>query len=493
MKRSRGRITAQLDDHDKSPLSDLIPLINQRINPPTPLTDSDLFIRAMYIVSDETNSYGGRFPSDEHPHLAELLINSPVLVGHRRDLLPIGRTFHAACLEQDGRRWIKSYFYWLKSAEGAETLRDNIDGGIYKECSIGFIYGLPECSICGKDIRLCQHEPLQEYAVNGEAHPCHFNYRQIERVLETSLVYRGAIPDTSITRDLAITKSTGLPEPVMLASLSDLPPADRYLVTPRYEGIDLRLTQTEHGWRTSRLNGESIALALDGISHHLPNPSNRFARLVGFRGKERCSLQQLERYLSDSSGPVSRVMAFLYPVSEEDLPSLQSGVDSATCRMIRSRFVDRANLESAIQSVATRDGVEIRLVGIDQSDDYFVLRPENSNRSGPAATLSRMAHSEDWLLDIKTGGPRQFLVRQFDPSRFRRGSRFVADAILPPIRIPTDDRQTMAWQSATVKQMENALSLEVGEKNGGELRIQPITLDGKARYLFYRADITASR
>jgi hypothetical protein len=132
-----------------------------------------------------------------------MLIDSPVMVGHRRDSLPLARNFKAIKVEVDGRTWIKSYFYWMKDSEGAEDLKNNIDGGIYKECSVSFLFSLPECSICGKDIRNCRHLPFSEYEVKpGRTEIAHFNYRNIEKVLETSLVFRGSIPDTKITNKL---------------------------------------------------------------------------------------------------------------------------------------------------------------------------------------------------------------------------------------------------------------------------------------------------
>jgi len=90
------------------------------------------------------------------------------MVGHRQDKLPIARNFHAQVVDHEGQSWVKSYFYWLKSADGADDLRDNIDGGIYKECSIGFTFQHPECSICKKDFRTCDHLPLREYEVGSE-------------------------------------------------------------------------------------------------------------------------------------------------------------------------------------------------------------------------------------------------------------------------------------------------------------------------------------
>jgi hypothetical protein len=203
MKASIGRVRAQLAEPLDQVSDELVELINQNVNPPDPVEPGDVHVRAMYVVSDQVNSFGGRFPADEHEKLAQLLIDSPVLVGHRKDRLPVGRTFHADVVSRDGNSWIKAYFYWLCSSRGADDLLANIDGGVYKECSIGFTFGLPECSICRRDIRQCDHEPHRVYARGDATVRCHFNYRRIERVLETSLVYRGAIPDTSVSRDLA--------------------------------------------------------------------------------------------------------------------------------------------------------------------------------------------------------------------------------------------------------------------------------------------------
>ena len=184
----KGMTIAKLIQPEKVSSSGLVDLINTKIKPPEALSADDVYIRAMFVASDQVNSFGGKFPIDELQNLARFIIDSPVMVGHRKDRLPIGRNFFGKVEHKDGIHWVKSYFYWLKSAYNAEDLRRNIDGGIYKECSLGFTFHVAECSICGKDIRLCNHEPFQKY--NNQQ--CHFNYRRIERVLETSLVYRGA-------------------------------------------------------------------------------------------------------------------------------------------------------------------------------------------------------------------------------------------------------------------------------------------------------------
>ena len=194
----------------KEEISDeLVFLINSRIKPPKPVTKDDIFVRTMFLVSDEVNSYGGRFPLEELFNIANLVIDSPVMVGHTKEKLPIARNFKAEMVQKDGKNWAKVWFDWLKSARDALSLKDNIDHGIYKECSLGFVFEFPECSICGEDMRRCQHIPFKTYpAEKGqgagvkEEKEAYFNYRNVTRVLETSLVYRGAVPNTSMSDEL---------------------------------------------------------------------------------------------------------------------------------------------------------------------------------------------------------------------------------------------------------------------------------------------------
>jgi hypothetical protein len=198
-----GKIEACLAEKEIEVSDDLVFLINTRIKPPLPVKKEDIYIRAMYLISDQVNSFGGCFPLEEHPKLAELLVDSPVLVGHSKERLPIARNFKADLVEKDGANWIKVYFYWLKNSPVAKSLKENIDHGIYKECSIGFSFEFPECSICRQDMRRCQHIPFRTYQdENGEQTQAHFNYRNIIRVHETSLVYRGAVFGTSMTNEL---------------------------------------------------------------------------------------------------------------------------------------------------------------------------------------------------------------------------------------------------------------------------------------------------
>jgi len=104
-----GRLTAELAEKDAEIPETLLEKINRNIAPPDRLTAEMVYIRAMYIVSDRVNSFGGCFPVEEHEKLAALLIDSPVLVGHRKDSLPIARNFHAERTARGNANWIKVY------------------------------------------------------------------------------------------------------------------------------------------------------------------------------------------------------------------------------------------------------------------------------------------------------------------------------------------------------------------------------------------------
>ncbi len=189
--------------HRSAAQSDLTALINDRIKPPTPLSLAEVHVRAMRVVSDVVNDHGGRFPREEHQRLCDLLVDSPVMIGHDHSSLPVARNFAARCIDEGEHSWVEVWFYWRRG-DGAlhDQLAADIDAGVVKEGSIGFEFDLPRCSICADDIRTCEHIPGFDY----DGVTAHYEYRNIQRVLETSLVYRGATPGTRIVNYPIFTK-----------------------------------------------------------------------------------------------------------------------------------------------------------------------------------------------------------------------------------------------------------------------------------------------
>lgn len=503
MSASLGRITARLaHPADEAFSPDLVDLINKNINPPTAVKKSDVHIGAMYVVSDEVNSFGGRFPLEEHERLAHLLVDSPVIVGHRKDKLPIGRNFHAAVVERDGKSWVKSYFYWLKSTEGAETLRENIDGGIYKECSIGFTFLFPECSICGKDIRACPHEPFQKYPVvdNDESDQvAYFNYRQIERVLETSLVYRGAVPDTSVSKELVMSgakkadrSSDQADKVVCISSLSELDREEEYLVVPFYESLPVMVTCHRKALTLQRPGGELFDQKM--CSHfpceHLPEIDQACGHLVGYRGKERCTVEQLERHLAGQSGPVTRLEIKLFPPAGLALPKRVDNGGPNKIRLIRHCIAGVHNLNQSARSIMTRMGV--RLWPLDTSPRLFAgyqYRPPDSgiveDRYYSLAYTSGAASAVIMLTERES--KESFEIKQFNLARLLRGGRFIADKVESrSVQERQAGQKATRGQVITLIKREEGLVLELAGALTGKFILRPVKLDERRRYLFYQ-------
>ncbi len=500
MSSSLGRISARLAEPTDSLPPEMVALINRNIKPPTPVTAEEIHVRAMYIVSDQVNSFGGRFPIDEHQHLTELLIDSPVLVGHRKDRLPVGRNFHAELVERDGHPWVKCYFYWLRSSDTAEQLRDNIDGGIYKECSIAFTFNLPACSICGKDIRRCEHEPFETYEHEGtekNKRACHFDYREIEKVLETSLVYRGAVPETAITRKLET--AVNQPRPVPLDSIDQLDQNGSFLIVPRYDGLPLTACRRDGALSLAGLDGNQVAanLSENGRPSAFRSTVPMYGMLVGYRGRERCSRQQLDRYLKDRTGPVSRLILNVYP--HQGLLTLPKA-DAASrlqIRIVPYRVVSPTTLEPGAREIMTRDGVEIwplsstSLLAPTNDVQAWAYHPTKaSTTTEPGYRLEAIPNSSNAILTISeghsAGRSRQvFEIVNCDLDLLRTGRRFVARPTTPTRR--TDKPRPAVLLEGNVSSIENSEGSLVVKSTGdsaGELTLRSIRLDGHGLFMF---------
>jgi len=184
----------------------LIDQINKIIKPPRPANESNVNIRAMYILNDLVNSHGGRFERDELAALCGFMNDTPVLVGHNRSEAPLARTFHAELENKGDVLWIKSYFYWPKQ-DNIDQILEKIDSGVLKECSISFVYTIPQCSVCGEDMRKCQHDlrPSEDSFDKP-----HFLYKGVLEVLETSLVYKGSVKGTFVTDKLSLPETVNI-------------------------------------------------------------------------------------------------------------------------------------------------------------------------------------------------------------------------------------------------------------------------------------------
>ncbi len=246
----------------------LIDEINRVAQPPQPVTVDTVYIGLLHAASNEINLQGGCFESAELTQLSQLIVDAPVMVGHQKQELPIGRVFRGEVVHRNGVPWLQAFFYWHRDQRDADALKAGIDAGIYKECSLGFLYGKPECNICREDMRHCRHRPNEVVRLGGRDVRAFYYYKQIEKVLEVSLVYRGAVSGTSVST-LAVNASKSATGDPFWRSRADVAfdlaqiktPLAEVLIEPLYHGI----------WLDIRFDGGKItATAQDGTIYHHP-------------------------------------------------------------------------------------------------------------------------------------------------------------------------------------------------------------------------------
>lgn len=180
--------------------SDDLAQINSLANPPlTTLQEHEIHVRRCRLAGDAMDAHFGCFRSHELERLLKLTHGAPALVGHNRSSLAVARFFGGSVEEFAGHHYIVPKFYWPKAHSGAEDFRVLLDTGIINEASIAFTFEQPSCSVCGKDIRECEHEPGTMYGLRM----CHYFYDGVDKVLEGSFVYRGAQPNTGIVSEIS--------------------------------------------------------------------------------------------------------------------------------------------------------------------------------------------------------------------------------------------------------------------------------------------------
>jgi hypothetical protein len=153
-----------------------------------PLAREEFAVFTMDLCHNQIDRHFSRFPDEELERINALVPGRPLMERHDlRGSLPRG-TFFRSALHRDGDRLsVRPEVYVLRTRENAAFIL-NIEGGVYRETSIGFSFQFPECSICRRDIRTCDHVPGRPYG--GPV--CHFVMREVLDVIEGSVVSSGS-------------------------------------------------------------------------------------------------------------------------------------------------------------------------------------------------------------------------------------------------------------------------------------------------------------
>lgn len=153
-----------------------------------PLARDEFVVFTLDLCNNQVDRHHSRFPEAELEKINAMVVGRPLMERHdMRGTLPRGTFFRSRIHREGDVVSVRPDVYVLRTAENADFIL-NIEGGVYRETSIGFSFCLPECSVCGNDVRACAHTPGQTY----DGQPCHFIMRDVVDVLEGSVVSSGS-------------------------------------------------------------------------------------------------------------------------------------------------------------------------------------------------------------------------------------------------------------------------------------------------------------
>lgn len=165
-----------------------------------PLSPEEFAVFTLDLCHNRIDRHYSRFPDDELEKINALVPGRPLMERHDlKGSLPRG-TFFRSVLHRDGDYLaVRPDVYVLRTPDNAAFIL-NIEGGVYRETSIGFSFQTPECSSCGKDLRTCHHVPGRSYG----GRQCHYIMRGVLDVIEGSVVPAGSQGTAFVSQQRAL-------------------------------------------------------------------------------------------------------------------------------------------------------------------------------------------------------------------------------------------------------------------------------------------------
>ena len=138
------------------------------------VTKDDVFVFKMLLVDDSVTRNFTNYPESFQRAILKKAprkgnwIGLPMMMGKTEDhetmaSNQVGRIFDAKLVKTPTGNIGTIGSVYIPINESTNALIDNIKAGVHREVSIGVSVELPMCSICGDDIRDCQHEPGKHY------------------------------------------------------------------------------------------------------------------------------------------------------------------------------------------------------------------------------------------------------------------------------------------------------------------------------------------
>lgn len=189
-----------------------------------PLAADEYAVFTLDLCHNQIDKHFSRFPDEELSKINALVPGRPLMERHDlRGSLPRGTFFRSRLHAEGDRTSVRPDVYVLRTRENDDFIL-NIEGGVYRDTSIGFAFRTPECSVCHKDLRTCDHVPGRTY---GDA-LCHFVMHDVLEVIEGSVVPSGSQGTRFVAQQRALPAADALDcarkqfhEPIALWSRRD--------------------------------------------------------------------------------------------------------------------------------------------------------------------------------------------------------------------------------------------------------------------------------
>ena len=175
-----------------------------------PLSADEFAVFTLDLCHNQVDRHFRRFPEVELEKINGMTPGRPLMERHDlRGSLPRGTFFRSQVARDGERATVRPDVYVLRTKDNEDFIL-NIEGGVYRETSIGFSFEMPECSICAKDLRACDHVPGRTY---GDAQ-CHYVMRNVLEVIEGSVVSSGSQGTGFVALQRGATSTRACPQPL---------------------------------------------------------------------------------------------------------------------------------------------------------------------------------------------------------------------------------------------------------------------------------------
>lgn len=165
-----------------------------------PLAREEFAVFTLDLCNNRVDRHHSRFPDEELDKISSMAPGRPLMERHDlKGSLPRGTFFRSRVHREADRLSVRPDVYVLRTQENADFIL-NIEGGVYRDTSIGFAFRTPECSVCAKDLRTCSHVPGRSY---GD-HTCHYVMRDVLEVIEGSVVPSGSQGTRFVAQERAL-------------------------------------------------------------------------------------------------------------------------------------------------------------------------------------------------------------------------------------------------------------------------------------------------